>query len=125
MLSDIQLLLSLFHSLLSFVQLGGVRLAVIYTFMSYRYSLHVVFLSVMNYDTRIKMQCREVQTEEDNWALKAQTRDDNRGPWVINNSAVVIYRLQKECNLGSWVKQFKGNKKNMEQVSDICKKYHT
>lgn len=71
------------------------------------------------------MQCREVQTQEDNWALKAQTRDDNRGPWVINNSAVVIYHLQKECNLGSWVKQFKGNKKNMEQVSDICKKYHT
>lgn len=115
----------MFHPLLSFVQLGGVRLIVTYTFLSYRYSQDVVFLSVMNYDTRIKMQCTEVQTQEDNWALKVQTQDDNRGPCVINNSAVVIYCLPKECNLGSWVKQFWGNKKNMEQVPDMCKKYHT
>lgn len=58
-----------------------------------------------------------------NGALKVQTEDDNRGPWVINNSAVVSYCPSKECNLGSWVKQLSGNKKYMEQLYETCKKY--
>jgi len=58
-------------------------------------------------------------------ALKVQTQGDNRGPWVVNNSAVVSYWLPKECNLGNWIKQFRGNKTSTEQVSDICKTYHT
>lgn len=58
-------------------------------------------------------------------ALKVQTQDDNRRPWVINNSAVVSYWLPKECNLGTPVKQFRGKKKSKEQVSDVCKTYHT
>ena len=58
-------------------------------------------------------------------ALKVQTQDDNRGPWVINNSAVVSYWPPKECSLESWVKRFRGNKKSKEQASDIGKTYHT
>lgn len=58
-------------------------------------------------------------------ALKAQTQDDNRGPWVTNNSAVVSYWPPKECSLESCVKQFRSNEKSKEQASDTCKTYRT